>query len=152
MEPKTQQQYQQAFRVVRELNTLLEPTEIVIDFEKAAIPAFKSEFTRASVKGCFFLFAQANWRKLQESGLAVEYRKDKDLRKKVKSFFALALIPECELKLALEALYAATTANEQLRPYLDYFDKKRGGRNMYMEFYGTIQISNQLYGISSAMR
>ena len=43
----TQQQYQEACRVLRELNILLEPTEIVIEFEKAAISAFKSEFPTA---------------------------------------------------------------------------------------------------------
>ena len=47
-------------------NSLLEPKEIVIDFEKAAISAFKSEFPTATIKGCFSHFAQANWRKIQE--------------------------------------------------------------------------------------
>ena len=41
---------------------------------------------------------------MQELGLAVENRKDKDLRKKAKSLFPLALIPEFDLKLAVEAL------------------------------------------------
>ena len=66
LQRKTQKQYQQAFRVLRELNSLLEPKEIVIDFEKAAISAFKSEFPTATIKGCFSHFAQANWRKIQE--------------------------------------------------------------------------------------
>ena len=52
---KTQKQYQQVFRLLRELNLLLEPTEIIIDFKKPAIFAFKSEFPKAFVKECFFI-------------------------------------------------------------------------------------------------
>ena len=36
--------------------------------------------------------------------MADEYRTDKDLRKKVKSFIALGCINECDLELALEAV------------------------------------------------
>ena len=50
----------------------------------------------------------------------------------MKSFIALALIPECLLKLTLEALYATTTENDQLHLYLGYFEKKWVG-NMYVE-------------------
>ena len=62
---------------------------------------------------------------MQELGLAVEYRKDKDLRKKAKSLFPVALIPEFDLKLAVEALYATTTENDQLHSYLNYLEKPR---------------------------
>ena len=68
--------------MLRELNLLLESTEILIDFEKAAVSVFKSEFSTASIKGWCFHFAQADWYKVQKLGLAVEYRKDKNLRKK----------------------------------------------------------------------
>ena len=68
-----------------------------------------------------FFFAQANWQKIQEFELAVECRKDKYLKKKVKSFIALALIPECDdLKLVLETLYPKTTANDS---YFEFFKK-----------------------------
>ena len=40
----------------------------------------------------------------------------------MKSVIALALIPECDLMLALEALYATTTEN-QLHSYLSYSEK-----------------------------
>ena len=38
----------QAFHVLRYFNILLEPTEIIIDFEKAANSAFQSEFFTSS--------------------------------------------------------------------------------------------------------
>ena len=76
LQRKTRKQYQQAFRVLREFNPLLEPTKIVIDIEKAAISAFKSELSTVSAKWGFFHFALANWQKIKELGLAVEYRKD----------------------------------------------------------------------------
>ena len=60
--------------MLRENNPLLEPTEVVIKFEKAAIVDFKST---TSLKGCFFYFEQVNWQKY-ELKPAVEYRKDKE--------------------------------------------------------------------------
>ena len=71
----------------------------------------------------------------------------------MKSFIALALIPERDLKLALEALCAKATENDNLHSCVDYFEKKKHGwGNIYVGFYEKIQTSNQLYGIISAMR
>ena len=105
---------------MRELNPLWEPSGSDIGFVKGAISAFESKFTTAFIKGCFLCAGQLS--KILELGLVVEYREDKDLRKKTKSFFALALIPECDLKLALEAFYATTTEKDQLHSNLDYFE------------------------------
>ena len=41
----------------------------------------------------------------------------------MKSFIALALIPESDMKFELEDLYATTTEIDQLHLYLNYFDK-----------------------------
>ena len=62
------------------------------------------------------------------------------MKKKTKPFIAVALIPDCDLKLAQEALHATTTDNEQLRSYFDYFTKMwvaeytRGILRKYPEF------------------
>ena len=72
---------------------MLDPHEVTIDFEIATIEALKSSFPNANIKGCFFHFAQANWRKIENIGLAKEYQQDTDVRIILKSFVALALIP-----------------------------------------------------------
>ena len=78
LQRKFQQKYQRSIHVLCELNPLLETTENVIDFEKALNFAFKSEFIH-SVREIvlFFSFCAG-------VGLAIEYRKDKAVRKKVK--------------------------------------------------------------------
>ena len=67
------------FDAIKDLNAMLEPHEIMIDFELAATEALKSSFPAANIKGCFFHFAQANWRKIQNLGLAVEYQENANL-------------------------------------------------------------------------
>ena len=42
----------------------------------AAIQAIHAEFPNAEVKGCFFHYSQAIWRKTQNLGLAVLYKED----------------------------------------------------------------------------
>ena len=68
--------------MLRDFIPLLKPTELVIELEKAAIYAFKSEYPTASIKKCFFPFEQTDCRKFQELGLAFEFRKEKDWSKK----------------------------------------------------------------------
>ncbi|XP_071105145.1 uncharacterized protein [Haliotis cracherodii] len=56
------------------LNQPFNPETFQVDFEVAAIRALRTEFQGSDIKGCFFHFTQAIWRKTQELGLAVGYR------------------------------------------------------------------------------
>ena len=47
---------------------------------------------------------------------------------------AMALIPECDLKLALEALHARKTEQDELHLYLDYSDKKLSEKGWHRAF------------------
>ena len=117
---KTQQQYQQAFRDLRELNQLSGVTEKITDFERAAVFEIEEELPARSVKGCFFLFALADWRKLREFGLEVQKRKS---LWKESGFF------NC-----------ATTENDHLWAYLNYFEKTECGI-IFLELLQKIEIS-----------
>ncbi|XP_046583798.1 uncharacterized protein LOC124290982 [Haliotis rubra] len=64
-----------------------------VDFEMAAIRAVELEFPAAEVKGCFFHYTQAIWRKTQELGLAVMYREDPLVERWVRRAAALPLLP-----------------------------------------------------------
>jgi hypothetical protein len=46
---------------------------IQIDFEAAAFNAVRNCFPNAQVKGCFFHFGQAIWRRVQRLGLVSLY-------------------------------------------------------------------------------
>ncbi len=76
LQRKTEAQYSRALEQLKQENVCLEPREILVDFELASINAFKKSFPSAAIKGCFFHFAQANWRKIQELGLASVYKSD----------------------------------------------------------------------------
>ncbi|XP_046343376.2 uncharacterized protein LOC124124274 [Haliotis rufescens] len=52
------------------LNQPFNPETFQVDFEVAAIRALRTEFQGSDIKGCFFHFTQAIWRKTQELGLA----------------------------------------------------------------------------------
>ena len=92
-----------------------------MDFERASINAFQQCFPSATLKGCFFHFAQANWRKIQELGLSNQYRNDVGFRTTVKSFVALALIPENDAVMGLEAL-CEDLNDSPITPYVEYFE------------------------------
>ena len=95
-----------------------------------------------------FRFAQAIWRNIQKLGLAVAYRKDEDLRKKVNHLL--------RWRSFLKGKLALNLSTQQLRmsscSHLSIISKKRELENMYVDFYVKIQISYELYEISSAMR
>ena len=103
---------------------MLNPHEVTIDFEIAAIEALKSSFPNANIKGCFFHFARANWQKIQCVGLAKEYQQNTDVRIILKSFVALALIPEEDIYLGFQKLKETTAKmqNENIAKFVSYFD------------------------------
>ena len=61
-----------------------------LDYEVAAIQALKSIFPSCKISGCFYHFTQYLWKKIQELGLAVDYKNNEEVRRMCTS---LALIP-----------------------------------------------------------
>ncbi|XP_067653191.1 ankyrin-1-like [Haliotis asinina] len=79
---------------VQELhNRPLQPTRVQTDFELAAIRAIEREFPQAEVKGCFFHYCQAVWRKTQDLGLAVLYKDNPDVQRWIRRAAGLPLLP-----------------------------------------------------------
>ena len=54
-----------------------------MDFETAAQNAARTVFPGITVKGCFFHYTQAIWRKTQHTDLQVTYRNNEDIRQLV---------------------------------------------------------------------
>ncbi|KAG8176080.1 hypothetical protein JTE90_025538 [Oedothorax gibbosus] len=75
---KTEAVYSQLLAALKVLNPNLNPETILIDFEKAAMNAFKANFENTSIRGCFFHLSQAIWRKIQQLGLQARYASDGD--------------------------------------------------------------------------
>ena len=124
MRNKTKEKYEELFAALKNLNAMLDPHEITTDFEIAAIEALKSSFPNANIKGCFFHFAQANWRKIQSVGLAREYQQDTEVCNILKSFVALALIPEEDIYIGFQKHKEITAKmqNEENTEFVSYFE------------------------------
>ena len=52
MRNKLKEKYEELFAALKNLNAMLDPHEVTIDFETAAIEALKSSFLNANIKGC----------------------------------------------------------------------------------------------------
>src|SRR2546429_8391347 len=74
---KSEESYTRLFQELIDLgdeaNQSLDPPMILTDFELAAINAVQTEFPGSINKDCFFHLCQNVWKKIQASGLAIEY-------------------------------------------------------------------------------
>jgi len=80
-------------KVQEKLNQPLSPSTVQVDFEMAAIRSVQEAFPDAEIKGCFFHFTQAVWRKVQELGLSVLYKDDEFTRQWIRRAAGLPLLP-----------------------------------------------------------
>ncbi|XP_048248894.1 uncharacterized protein LOC125378088 [Haliotis rufescens] len=64
----------------------------------AAIRAVQVVFPTADVKGCFFHYCRAIWRKVQDLGLAVAYREDPEVCKWIRRAAGLPLLPKNKIQ------------------------------------------------------
>ena len=70
---KTEVTYRRMWQQVQLLCPEADPTEILMDFEKAAINSFEHTWPGSIVKGCFFHLTQNIWRKVLAAGLQAAY-------------------------------------------------------------------------------
>ena len=83
------------FNKLLELEPELNPSSIMIDFEKAAMNSLEKKFI-ACVSGCFFHLSQSIYRKIQANGLTTDYQQDRDFALKLKMLPCLAFVPEID--------------------------------------------------------
>ena len=79
------------------LGSVFDPKIIMSDFESGFIEAVRKQFPTANHKGCFFHYAQAVWKKVQDLGLVISFRDDDEIKDLVHSCFAFAFLPESEI-------------------------------------------------------
>ena len=101
---KTQETYKRLFRellaVAAEMEPSIElsPPHLMFDFERAALNAARSVFrVHSQVHGCLFHLSQNIYRKVQEEGLATDYKDNGEIQLSIKKLVALAFLPPIEI-------------------------------------------------------
>ncbi|CAF0790833.1 unnamed protein product [Brachionus calyciflorus] len=93
--------YREVLTVLKDLaiklNMTLNPKSIMADFEKASTIAMQFHFPNIIVKGCWFHFRQAIFRKAVQLGLKNNYHKD-NYREFINLLGALSLLPIDKVK------------------------------------------------------
>lgn len=120
---KRQQTYDELFKELLELETNINPTDVTIDFEKAAINAIKDNFPLADIHGCHFHFSQNIWRHIQSIGLQKRYNEDEDFALQLRLLIALAFVPEDDVTKAYDELISTefyASNDDQIEKLLDY--------------------------------
>uniref|UniRef100_H3ACD2 MULE transposase domain-containing protein n=1 Tax=Latimeria chalumnae TaxID=7897 RepID=H3ACD2_LATCH len=89
---KTRTTYDHLLQVLTHLVPAASPKQI--DFESAAMSAFRKAFPDATLRGCYFHLCQSVIRKVQEIGMKESYERDPDFSKAVLCLPALSHVPE----------------------------------------------------------
>ena len=138
MTGKSEECYNQLFQELidlgEEADFILNPPLILTDFEQAAINATKNQFPESIHKCCFFHLCQNVWKKIQASGLAIEYGSDEDFSITLRHLTALAFLPSSEIPDAFDQIKPLMPPNAQ--EVVQYFENnyvygkiRRGRRN-----------------------
>ncbi|XP_077293846.1 uncharacterized protein LOC143916571 [Arctopsyche grandis] len=93
----TKAAYVKAFEEIRNFaagnGATLAPQLIISNLEREAINATETVFPGVENKVCFYHFEQCVWRKIQSSGLEVQYHEELDFALSIKQLKALAFVP-----------------------------------------------------------
>ncbi|XP_013400858.1 uncharacterized protein LOC106166753 [Lingula anatina] len=91
------------------------PTLVVTDFEIGLQNAVQTEIPTADVRGCYFHFSQALWRKIQEIGLSNAYINNDRVKALVRKVMALGYLPLPLVRLNYNLLLQERGTRRQMR-------------------------------------
>jgi hypothetical protein len=77
--------YDEMFKTITDLKPNINPTDVTMDFEPAAIASLRTAFPQANINGCFFHLCQAVYRAVVRFGLKTEYAEDQSLAQQIRA-------------------------------------------------------------------
>lgn len=122
MQNRKQKLYAKVFKYLRDIHQI-QPSIVMMDFEKASRNAAKLIWKTASIRGCWFHFCQALRRKAMKiPKLARKLQKDKITKVIVHMFMALALLPLSSIR---EGLIQIIRFQKKKKLYQSFFSFNR---------------------------
>lgn len=133
---------------LKNLEPRLNPSSVMMDFEKSMIKAFETEFPETKIRGiykydydikilifisflflgCFFHFKQAVYRKVQEKGLKIRYDTDSKFAQKIRLLCALAFLPAEKVVDVFEEMLEKQVIPDEAQDIVNYFEDVWVGR------------------------
>lgn len=104
------------------------PDRVICDFEISLISAIQAEFPNTTVRGCYFHFCQSLWRKVQQLGLASEYRQNRSVKKVIRKIMSLGYLPTAVVRMKFNLIFVSRSVARLmvnvpgLRDFIDYFN------------------------------
>lgn len=122
MNQRTVGHYRQVFKRIKEAvrhltHHNLRPRRIISDFERALMTSIETELPRAQLHGCYFHFTQSLWRKVQDLGLARDYRRSQRLARFIRKVMAIGYLPIALLAMNFDRLVAQRDTRRLIRRF-----------------------------------
>lgn len=101
---KAQKSYDEMFKAINYLEPNLDPSNVSMDFEIAAISSIRFAFPQASINGCFFYLCQSVYRAVVHLGLKADYSDDQAFAHQIRALPALASLNVNDVSETFETL------------------------------------------------
>ncbi|CAK9292258.1 unnamed protein product [Gordionus sp. m RMFG-2023] len=129
---KTKETYIRLFQIITnfcaERQITFNPRFGQTDFEAASISALKFVFP-VIIKGCFFHYSQALWRRCQSLGLVSLYLNHSNVHKVVRRMTTLPFCKEEDISRVRHNCYIMASENPMLMDFMEYMDTTWLGLN-----------------------
>ena len=122
MTRRKQRDYKAVFRAVAALTPGRQVEEVIADFESAVWPAVQS-ILKVPVKGCWFHWSQAIYRRIVNAGLRTAYQKPGEIQDYIRYMMALPHLPHEQIPDAFQQLKHRCPADERLVELTSYIER-----------------------------
>ena len=119
---KTGATYTRMLTAVKDIIPEAAPDVILLDFEIAAMDAFRCAYPNSTVSGCYFHLCQSVLRKTQEVGLRQLYDMDDEVRGMIRCLPALAHVPVDDVQGAFDELTEVMPQHHGMDELVTYFE------------------------------
>jgi hypothetical protein len=119
---KTKHTYDRLITEIKRLVPAGNPAHILLDFETAAMSAFRQHYPEATVRGCYYHLTQSVLRKVQEVGLKIQYEQDDEIRCYLRCLSAISHVPISDVIETFEILVDVMPQNEYVDEVVTYFE------------------------------